>query len=85
MALPPVDMGAVKATLISELLPVAVPMVGAPGTVNGVALLEGPEAAPGPAALVAKTVQVYAVPLVRPLTTIGDPAPLLLNPPQVAE
>ena len=85
MALPPVDRGAVKATLISELPAVAVPMVGAPGTVNGVALLEGPDVAPGPAALVATTVQVYAVPLVRPLTTIGEFAPVLVNPPQVAE
>ena len=65
---------------------VADPMVGAPGgtTATGVALLEGPDAAPGPAALVAMTVQVYAVPLVRPLTTIGELGPVLVNPPQEA-
>ena len=65
---------------------VADPMVGAPGgtTAPGVALLEGPDAAPGPAALVAMTVQVYAVPLVRPLTMIGELGPVLENAPQVA-
>ena len=57
MALPPVDPG-VKATLRVPLPGVAVPMVGAPGTVNGVALLEALDAVPGPAALVAMTVQV---------------------------
>ena len=83
MALPPVDPG-VKATLRVPLPGVAVPMVGAPGTVNGVALLEGPDAAPVPAALVALTVQVYPVPLVRPVTTTGDDGPAALVPPQVA-
>ena len=58
MALPPLDPGAVKATLMSELPAVAVPMVGAPGTVNGVALLEALDAVPGPAVFMALTVQV---------------------------
>ena len=58
MALPPVDPGAVNATFRLPLPGAAVPMVGAPGTVNGVALLEAADAAPVPAALVAVTVQV---------------------------
>jgi hypothetical protein len=58
---PPVELGAVKATLALALPAVAVPMVGAPGTVTvdetGVtdtAL----EAEPVPALLVAVTVQL---------------------------
>ena len=37
-----------------------------------------------PAALVAVTVSVYAVPFVRPSTTMGLPVPLALAPPGVA-
>jgi hypothetical protein len=54
---PPVELGAVKAMLALRLPAVAVPMVGAPGTVLGVtdtAL----EAALLPALLVALTVQL---------------------------
>ena len=40
--------------------------MGAPGTVDGVALAEAVEAAPVPDAFVAVTVNVYTVPLVRP-------------------
>ena len=40
-----------------------------------------PEAAPVPTALVAVTEHVYVVPFVRPVTVIGDAAPLALNPP----
>jgi hypothetical protein len=42
-------------------------MVGAPGTVAGVTLFDGADGALGPIALVATTVKVYAVPLVRPV------------------
>lgn len=42
------------------------------------------EAALVPALLVAVTVQEYVVPLDKPLTTIGLPVPLFVNPPQVA-
>jgi hypothetical protein len=45
--------------------------VGAPGTVDGVALAEAVEAAPVPDAFVAVTVNVYAVPFVRPETVHG--------------
>ena len=58
MAEPPLDTGAVNATLIWALPAVAVPMVGAPGTVIGVALVDGDDAALLPAALLALTVQV---------------------------
>ena len=58
MALPPVIAGAVKVTLAVVLPAVAVPMVGAPGTPAGVALLDAAEAALIPIALVAVTVKV---------------------------
>ena len=66
MALPPVP-GAVKVTEACALPAVAVPMVGAPGTVAGVTLLDAADAAPVPTLFVAVTVKVYAVPLVRPV------------------
>ena len=81
MALPPLDAGGVKAIVACISPPVAVPIVGAPGMVDGVALLDAPEALPLPAALVATTVQVYGV---SPLTMTGDVVPPLLMPPQVA-
>jgi hypothetical protein len=58
IALPPLLAGAVKATLALALPAVAVPIVGAPGTVDGVTLLDAVEAAPTPSALVAVTVKV---------------------------
>jgi hypothetical protein len=61
MALPPFEAGAVKLT-VAWLLPgapsVAAAPVGAPGLVAGVTLLEAADAGPGPAALVAITVNV---------------------------
>ena len=48
IALPPLLAGAVKVTDACALPAVAVPMVGAPGTVTGVTLLEATDAAPGP-------------------------------------
>jgi hypothetical protein len=47
----------------------AVTAVGTLGTVAGVTLLDGPVGALEPAALVAVTVNVYAVPFVRPVNT----------------
>ncbi|MBK6602781.1 MAG: hypothetical protein IPG28_14835 [Betaproteobacteria bacterium] len=49
---------------------VAVTAVGAPGTVAGVTAADAADAGPVPTALVAVTVNVYAVPLVRPDTVI---------------
>jgi len=58
MGLPPFEAGGVKLTVAWALPAVAVPIVGAPGTVAGVTLLEGLEAGPVPIALVAFTVKV---------------------------
>ena len=58
IALPPFDAGAVKLTEACAFPAVAVPMVGAPGTVAGVTLFEAPDAAPVPTELVAFTVNV---------------------------
>jgi len=67
---PPLDAGAVNVTVACALPAVAVPMVGAPGTVSGVTLLDAADGAPTPTALVAVTLNVYAVPLARPFTVI---------------
>ena len=58
MAEPPVLAGGVNATEARALPAVAGPMVGAPGTVVGVTLLEAAEAGPVPTAFVAVTVNV---------------------------
>jgi hypothetical protein len=82
IALPPVDVGAVNATLAWALPGVAVAPVGAPGTVAGVTLADGADAGPVPAELVAVTVNVYGVPFVRPVTVIGLAVlPVPVNPP----
>lgn len=59
-------------------------MVGAPGTVAGVTLFEALDATLLPCALLAFTVQVTAVPLVKPDTTRGEAVPVALCVPQVA-
>ena len=64
------EAGAVNVTVACAFPAVAVPMVGAPGTVAGVTLLDAAEAGPVPTALVAVTVNVYAVPFARPVTVI---------------
>ena len=81
IAKPPLLAGAVKATLAEALPAVATGEVGAPGTVAGVTAADAADAAPGPTAFVAVTVKVYAVPLVRPPTLIGDAAPVPVRPP----
>ena len=54
---------------------VATTPVGAPGTVNGVTAALADDAREEPAALVAVTVNLYAVPLIRPVTvTLDAPA-----------
>jgi hypothetical protein len=50
--------GGVKLTVACVLPRVAVPIVGAPGTVAGVTLFEAAEGAPVPTAFVAVTVKV---------------------------
>ena len=80
---PPLAAGAVKLMVTCALPALARPMVGAPGTVAGVTLLDDADAAPVPIALVAVTVKVYAVPLVKPFTMIGEVVPALVRPPGV--
>jgi hypothetical protein len=58
MAAPPLLVGAVYGTLAVVPLNVAVPIVGAPGAVNGVMLLLALLAGPVPCALVAVTINV---------------------------
>ena len=84
IALPPVLPGAVKVTVACALPAVAVPIVGALGTVAGVTLFDAADGTLLPIALVATTVQEIGVPFTRPLTVIGDINPVLLCAPQVA-
>jgi hypothetical protein len=58
MAAPPFDTGAVQLTVACAFPPVALTAVGAPGTVAGVTLLDGADAAPMPTLLLALTVKV---------------------------
>ena len=81
---PPSFVGAVKATETVVLPAVAVPMVGASGTVAGVTLFEAADGGLSPTALVATTVQVTGTPLVRPVTVMGEFVPEALSVPQVA-
>jgi hypothetical protein len=60
---------------------VAVPMIGAPGTVAGTIVLDVLDETLVPALFVAVTVNEYATPLVKPVTVIGDELPTTVNPP----
>jgi hypothetical protein len=68
MGEPPVEFGAVHVTVTFPLAPTADVIAGAPGTVIGVTEDETAEAALEPMALVALTVNVYAVPFINPAT-----------------
>jgi hypothetical protein len=81
IAEPPFDAGGVNATESCPLPGVAVPTVGVPGTVAAVTEFEAAEDALVPTALVAVTEKVYIVPLVSPVTTIGEDAPVAVIPP----
>src|SRR5437762_2044788 len=76
MTAPPL-LGAVQDTVAWAFPPVAVTLVGASGAWAGVTAFDGTEAGPRPKALLAVTLNVYVVPLVRPdtvtLVTGGDP------------
>ena len=78
---PPVFAGGVKVIVASPLPRVAVPIVGASGTVAGVAELLEADALPVPTAFVAVTVKVYVTPLVSPVTTSGEDPPVAVCPP----
>jgi hypothetical protein len=52
-------------------------LTGEPGRLPTTKLLDAADAGPVPIAFVPVTVQRYALPLVRPVTVSGDPAPVL--------
>jgi len=82
IAEPPLLAGAVKLTVALPLLTVAEILVGAPGAIGaGVTADDTLEAVPVPRELVAVTVKVYAVPLVSPITVIGDDVPVAVKLP----
>ena len=81
IAVPPFEDGAVNVMVAWEFPRVAVPIVGAPGTAAGVTEFDADDAVLVPELLVAVTVNVYAVPLVRPVTVMGDEEPLAVMPP----
>lgn len=84
MVEPPLLAGAVHVTAAWVFLGVAVTAVGAPGTVFGVTAELAADAAEVPAALVAVTLNVYAVPLVRPVTVaVVAPVVVAVRPPGV--
>ena len=60
---------------------VGVPNVGSSAAASGVTAEDALEALPVPMLFVAVTVKVYAVPLVRPVTVIGEDAPVAVRPP----
>jgi hypothetical protein len=80
---PPLLAGAVNATIVCALPAVAVPIVGAPGTDEGVTEFDAVLAGLFPLAFVAITVKVYAVPLVSPVTVMGLAEPFAVILPGV--
>ena len=77
MDAPPLFAGAEKATDADAFPGVATTDVGTSGTETGVTELDAALAGPvPPAEFVAVTVNVYAVPFVRPVTVIGDAEPV---------
>ena len=80
MAEPP-SKGAVQETVASPFPFVAVTPVGAPGMVTGVTEEEAEDADELPAAFIATTVKVYAVPFDSPVTVAVVPVTVAVNPP----
>src|SRR5437667_10988383 len=74
----PLSAPGVNATEIDALPRVTLVMVGASGAAAGTTGDDGSDALLVPTALVAVTVQVYVLPLVRLLTVTGDAAPVWL-------
>jgi hypothetical protein len=70
--------GTVNATVIREGPPVTFGVVGAFGTATATAALDSPEMPLVPARFVALRSHVYVLPLVRPVTSIGEIVPELL-------
>jgi hypothetical protein len=69
MALPPSLGGATQLTVAERIPATASTPLGVPGTVAGVTAADGAEAGPVPAAFVATTLNVYAVPSASPTTS----------------
>jgi len=83
IGLPPSD-GAVHETVACPSPGTALTPVGAPGAVTTAAGVTGDDAdddGPAPTLLVAVTVNVYAVPSVRPLTSTDVPLAGVVAPP----
>ena len=78
------ELGALQVTVALTFPAVALTLVGASGRVIGVTALDAADAAEVPAAFVAVTVNVYAVPLVKPLTVTLVPVLLAVAPPGLA-
>ena len=78
---PPLLTGAVKLTVACALPRTALTPVGVPGTVAGVTELLVADGLLVPTAFVAVTVNVYATPLVSPMTVIGEEPPVAVKPP----
>jgi hypothetical protein len=77
---PPVE-DAVKVMVASPLPALALTLVGAFGAAAGTTELLVPESVLVPMAFVAVTVKVYVVPSFNPVTVIGLPVELAMNPP----
>src|ERR1700736_5288103 len=85
MGLPPSDAGAVQLSVTWALPPVAATAVGAPGATTGatgVTLFDAIEGRLAPIALIATTVKVYVVPLIRPVpvAVVAGPVTVIVPP-----
>jgi hypothetical protein len=78
---PPLLAGAVNEIVAEPFPATALTDVGVPGTVDGVTEFVALDAVLVPLAFVAVTVNVYVVPLVRPVIVIGEPFPVAVKPP----
>jgi hypothetical protein len=81
MGAPPSDEGGANTTVTCPSPAVVELIAGAPGSVRGVTAVDGDEASPDPAWFDAVTVNVYAIPLPNPVTTIGLDWPVAVLPP----
>ena len=78
---PPLDAGVVHATVTDvALATVAVPIVGAPGTVAGVTEADALDKPDVPAEFVAVVLKKYVVPFVKPVTVHEPEAPVTVQP-----
>lgn len=80
-AFPPVPPAVYATVAVVTPVVVAVPIVGASGTVVAVIDADGLDAGPVPAAFVPVTVKVYDVLDCNPVTVSGEEDPVAVNPP----